>query len=96
MITPKFSIIIPAYNNAEFLGDSIRSCLNQTFPGFEVIVVNDASPDNTEEVIRSFDDHRIKYLVHKKNKGLSAARNTGIKASIGEYIALLDGDWGHI
>lgn len=92
MITPKFSIIIPAYNNAEFLGDSIRSCLNQTFPGFEVIVVNDASPDNTEEVIRSFDDHRIKYLVHKKNKGLSAARNTGIKASIGEYIALLDGD----
>jgi glycosyltransferase involved in cell wall biosynthesis len=92
MLTPKFSIIIPAYNNAEFLYDSINSCLNQTFAGFEVIVVNDASPDNTDEVMRSFDDQRIKYLIHKKNKGLSAARNTGIRASTGEYIALLDGD----
>jgi glycosyltransferase involved in cell wall biosynthesis len=92
MTIPKFSIIIPAYNNAEFLVETIRSCLNQTFPNFELIVVNDASPDNTDEIMRTFDDHRIKYLIHKKNKGLSAARNTGIRASTGEYIALLDGD----
>jgi glycosyltransferase involved in cell wall biosynthesis len=92
MAAPKFSIIIPAYNNAEFLVETIRSCLNQTFANFELIVVNDASPDNTDEIMRCFDDRRIKYLVHKKNKGLSAARNTGIRASTGEYIALLDGD----
>jgi glycosyltransferase involved in cell wall biosynthesis len=92
MTSPKFSIIIPAYNNAEFLVESISSCLNQTFPNLELIVVNDASPDNTDIVMRRFDDRRIKYLVHKKNKGLSAARNTGIRASTGEYIALLDGD----
>ena len=89
---PKFSIIIPAYNNAEYLGETIQSCLDQTYPNLEVIVVNDASPDNAQEVVQQFDDVRIRYMVHDINKGLSAARNTGIRASSGEYIAVLDGD----
>lgn len=88
----KFSIIIPAYNNAEFLGEAIQSVLNQTYQNFEIMVVNDASPDNTPEVVSQFKDSRIKYIEHKKNLGLSAARNTGICASTGEWIALLDGD----
>ena len=92
MPSPRFSIIIPAYNNAEYLGETIQSCLDQTYPDLEVIIVNDASPDNTEAVIKQFDDDRIQYIVHEKNKGLSAARNTGIRASLGEYIAVLDGD----
>ena len=92
MANPKVSIIIPAYNNAIYLGEAISSCLAQTYTNIEVMVVNDASPDNTTEVVKAFDDDRIKYIVHKKNKGLSAARNTGIRASTGEYIALLDGD----
>ena len=92
MANPKVSIIIPAYNNAIYLGEAINSCLAQTYTNIEVMVVNDASPDNTTEVVKAFKDDRIKYILHKKNKGLSAARNTGIRASTGEYIALLDGD----
>lgn len=86
------SVIIPAYNNAEFLGETIQSVLKQTYPNFEIMVVNDASPDHVNEVIQQFADPRIRYIVHEKNLGLSAARNTGIRASKGDLIALLDGD----
>ena len=89
---PLISIIIPAYNNAEFLGEAIGSVLRQTYANFELIIVNDASPDDVEDVINGFNDPRIKYIKHKVNKGLSAARNSGICAATGEYIALLDGD----
>jgi glycosyltransferase involved in cell wall biosynthesis len=92
MPKPSFSVIIPAYNNAEYLPDSIGSVLGQTYPNFELIVVNDASPDNAVEVVKSFSDPRIKFLEHDVNKGLSAARNTGIRNAKGDYIALLDGD----
>lgn len=86
------SVIIPAYNNAAYLGDAIQSVLGQTHKNIELIVVNDASPDNVENVVAGFDDQRLKYIKHERNRGLSAARNTGIRASVGEYIALLDGD----
>ena len=92
MTSPKVSIIIPAYNNAEYLGEAIQSVLGQTYPVLEVIVVNDASPDEISEVIGQFHDPRLRYIVHETNQGLSAARNTGIQASEGEFIALLDGD----
>jgi glycosyltransferase involved in cell wall biosynthesis len=88
----KVSVIIPAYNNAEYLGETIQSVLDQTYPHFEVIVVNDASPDHTPEVVKQFDDPRVRYIVHEENRGLSAARNTGMRAAEGELIALLDGD----
>jgi len=86
------SVVIPAYNNAQFLGETIQSVLDQTYPHFEVIVVNDASPDHTLDVVKQFDDPRVRYIVHEENRGLSAARNTGIRAADGEVIALLDGD----
>lgn len=92
MESAKVSVIVPAYNNAEFLGDTIQSVLTQTYPNFELIIINDASPDHSTEVVRQFDDARIKYIVHEKNQGLSAARNTGIRSSVGGIIALLDGD----
>ena len=92
MKSPLVSVIIPAYKNAEFLSDAINSVLKQTYSHFELIIVNDASPDNTDEVVKTFYDPRIKYILHEKNKGLSAARNTGIRNSTGDYIALLDGD----
>ncbi len=96
MQQPLISVIIPAYNNAQFLGDAIQSVLAQTYPHFELIVVNDASPDDTDRLMRSLDDPRITYIVHPENRGLSAARNTGMHASKGEYISLLDGDdWFH-
>ena len=92
MSSPIVSVIVPAYNNAEFLGATIQSVLDQSYPHFELIVVNDASPDNVGEVVQQFRDPRMRTIVHAQNKGLSAARNTGMRASTGAIIALLDGD----
>ena len=71
---------------------AIRSVLDQTYSKLECIVVDDASRDNTEGMISSFEDDRLRYFRHEKNKGASAARNTGIKHSKGELIAFLDDD----
>jgi Glycosyltransferases involved in cell wall biogenesis len=89
---PKVSVIIPTYNRAEFLSSAIASVLNQTFQDFEIIVVDDASTDNTHQVVSSFDNYRIKYIRHETNRNGSVARNTGIMMSSGEYIAFLDDD----
>ena len=91
---PTVSVIIPTYNRAHLVGRAIQSVLNQTYQDFELIVVDDGSTDNTDEVIKEFQqkDNRIIYLKHDRNKGGSAARNTGIKASKGEYIAFQDSD----
>jgi len=89
---PTVSVIIPSYNRAHLLGRAIQSILNQTYQDFEIIVVDDGSKDNTEEVVRGFNDKRIRYIWHEVNKGGSAARNTGIKAARGEYIAFQDSD----
>lgn len=86
------SVVIPAYNQAEFLAEAIQSVLNQTYQNFEIIVVNDASTDDTDEVMAKFTDPRLKYIVHERNRRLSAARNTGINASKGEILFLLDAD----
>ncbi len=86
----RVSIIIPCYNQGKFLKDAIESALNQTHKNIEVVVVNDGSTDNTSEVMRSY-GKRIK-AVTQTNKGLSAARNAGIKASTGGWILPLDSD----
>jgi glycosyltransferase involved in cell wall biosynthesis len=88
---PKVSVVIPTYNYGRFLGEAIQSVLDQTFQDFEIFVVDDGSTDNTKEVVDSFKDLRIKYT-YQENRGLPAARNTGIKASSSEYIAFLDSD----
>jgi len=90
--TPTASIILPTYNRAELIGRAIKSILSQTYQDFEIIIVDDGSTDNTEEVVRSFDDKRIKYIVNRINKGAAFARNVGIKAAMGEYIAFQDSD----
>ncbi|MCC6300301.1 MAG: glycosyltransferase [Anaerolineales bacterium] len=92
MDTRLVSVIIPAYNQAEFIGDAIQSVLDQTYQNFEIIVVNDASTDNTDEVVGRFKDNRLKYITHKENARLSATRNTAIRASQGGVLALLDAD----
>jgi len=90
--SPTVSVIIPTYNRAHLVGRAIKSVLEQTYQDFELIVIDDASTDNTEEVVKSFNDERIKYLKHDENKGGAAARNTGIKVARGEYIAFQDSD----
>ena len=87
------SVIIPCYNQAQYLPDALGSVLAQTYPHWECIVVNDGSPDNTEEVAQQWceKDNRFRYL-HKQNGGLSSARNAGLDAAKGDYIQFLDAD----
>lgn len=88
------SVIIPAYNRSQYIEKTIRSVLTQTYQNFEIIVVDDCSNDNTSELLAFMakDDQRICYIKHDKNKGAQAARNTGVKASNGDFIAFLDSD----
>lgn len=90
--SPLVSVIIPAYNVAKFIGEALNSALAQSFTNYEVIVVNDGSPD-TPELERTLAPYlpRIVYL-KQENRGVSAARNTGISAARGSLIAFLDGD----
>lgn len=87
---PAVSVIVPAYNSAPFLAETLRSALAQTYRDFELIVINDGSTDKTEEVIAEFRD-RIVYL-KQPNRGVMAARNAGLQVARGQYIALLDSD----
>lgn len=91
---PLVSVIIPCYNGEKFISEAIESVLNQTYQNWELIIVDDGSKDKSKEIIRQYcaTDNRITYIQHKKNKGIPFARNTGIKNSNGEYIALLDQD----
>lgn len=90
--TPKVSVIIPTYNRADLLPRAINSVLSQTFTAYEIIIVDDCSSDNTQDVIASLSDPRIRQIRHDRNKGQSAAINTGIANARGEYIAFLDDD----
>jgi len=90
--TQLVSAVIPTHNRADLLARAIRSVQRQTYPQLEIIVVDDASQDNTREIVGSINDRRIRYIFHDSNRGGSAARNTGIKAATGEYIAFLDDD----
>jgi len=88
---PQVSVIIPSYNHARYLPEAISSVLAQTFTDWEAIIVDDGSTDNTAEVVAQFTDPRIRYI-HQENRGLSGARNTGIRAAQGDYLAFLDAD----
>jgi len=85
------SIIIPAYNQAAYLEQAIRSALGQTYEAIEVIVVDDGSTDDTAAVVAGLSDPRLRY-VRQENQGLSSARNTGIRTASGGYLSFLDAD----
>ena len=86
---PLVSVVIPCYNQAHFLGEAIESVLAQSYPNFEIIVVDDGSPDDTSEVAGRYPEVR---LVRQENQGLSGARNAGLARSEGEYVVFLDAD----
>jgi len=89
---PLVSVILTTYNRAQLLPRAINSVLNQTYPNFELIIVNGGSTDNTEEVVKSFKDERIQYYKQKENKGMLADRNKGFDVAKGDYVAILDDD----
>lgn len=88
--SPRVSVVIPTYNHAAYVVQAVASAVSQTLPPLEVIVVDDGSTDGTREALAPQRD-RIRY-VHQANGGLSAARNTGVRAARGDWVALLDAD----
>jgi len=88
----KVSIILPTYNRSYCLWRSIQSILQQTYPFFELIIIDDASQDDTEKLVQEFTDPRIKFYKLKENQGPSFARNYGLKKAKGEFVAYLDSD----
>ena len=87
----KFSIIIPVYNVQDYLKKCLDSVINQSYKNFEIIIINDGSEDDSESVIKSYKDKRIKYF-YQKNSGLSATRNNGVLKASGEYLLFVDSD----
>lgn len=90
---PKISIIIPVYNTEKYVEECLLSISNQTFGDFEILAINDGSTDNSLEILKKYQEKepRLK-IFSQENKGLSAARNTGIEYAIGEYLMFVDSD----
>ncbi|MCF0178731.1 MAG: glycosyltransferase family 2 protein [Bacteroidales bacterium] len=91
MNTPFFSIVIPLYKKPDTIVETLQSCIAQTYRDFEVIVVDDGSPDNSVEIAQTVADSRIRFI-RQENAGVSAARNKGIEEAKGEWILCLDAD----
>ena len=87
-----FSVIIPVYNTEKYLKRCINSIINQTFPDFEIIIIDDCSNGNCKEITDSYKDERIIYIKHEKNRGTLSARKTGSINSNGQYITYIDPD----
>ena len=86
------SIIMPSYNTAKFIGESIESVLAQTYTNWELIIIDDCSSDNTDEVVSKFTDERIRYLKNEMNSGAAVSRNYALREAKGKWIAFLDSD----
>ncbi len=89
---PAISVVMPTFNDGQYLREAIDSILGQTFKDFEFIIINDCSNDVTENIINSYKDDRIRYLKNEANYGNTITRNRGMKAAIGKYIAIMDSD----
>ena len=88
---PLVSVVMPAYNAAEYITGAIKSVLIQNYGNFELVIINDGSTDNTEEIVLGFKDKRIRYF-RQENRGLAATHNAGIKQSKGQFVSKLDSD----
>ena len=87
------SIIMPSYNTAKYIEESIKTVLNQTYTNWELIIVDDCSTDDTDLIIKPYlEDKRIKYLKNEKNSGAAVSRNYALREAQGKWIAFLDSD----
>lgn len=89
---PMVSVIIPTYNRAKTIARTINSVLSQTYDNFEIIIVEDGSTDETISLLKQFTDNRIRVIFHDVNKGVTAAKNTGLNDIRGEWFTILDSD----
>ena len=92
MTEPIVSVVMPVYNGSQYLREAIDSILNQTFKDFELIIVNDGSTDNSEDIILSYKDPRLCYIKNEKNSGICITLNKGLDYAHGKYIARMDCD----
>ncbi|MGI9492662.1 MAG: glycosyltransferase family 2 protein, partial [Geminicoccaceae bacterium] len=92
-MTARVSVVIPIFNRAGTIGRAIESCLVQTRPPFEIVLVDDCSTDDLQSALRGFlDDRRVRLVRQPTNQGVSAARNAGVQHAKGDLIAFLDSD----
>lgn len=92
MIDGLVSVIMPSWNTSNFIAESIQSVIDQTYENWELIIVDDCSTDNTDEVVAEFTDKRIRYFKNEKNSGAALSRNRALREAKGEWIAFLDSD----
>ena len=86
------SVIMPSWNTERFIAETIQSVIDQTYQNWELLIVDDCSTDNTDEIVKSFKDDRIKYFHNEKNSGAALTRNRAMREARGEWIAFLDSD----
>ena len=91
-IIPLVSIIMPAYNSSKTIRDSIQSVCHQTYPNWELLIIDDCSEEDIESIAHEFKDQRIRYYRLPTNQGVAYARNKGISEAQGQYLAFLDSD----
>ena len=91
---PLISVIMPCYNMASYISDSIKSVVAQTYPHWELLIVDDASTDETVKIIESYSqtDSRIRFAIKKQNSGIADTRNQCIQMAQGQFLAFLDAD----
>lgn len=89
---PLVSVVVPTHNDSKYIKEAIFSIVNQTYANLEIVVVDDFSNDNTVEIIKSFNDKRIKIIHNDCNRGAAYSRNVGIKNCTGDYVSFMDGD----
>lgn len=92
MVDGLVSVIMPSWNTGQYIAESIKSVLNQTYTNWELLIVDDCSTDNTEDVVAAFADQRIKFFRNERNKGAALTRNEALRKAQGEWIAFLDSD----
>ena len=92
VVNPKVSIIVPTYNRAQYLSDALSSILKQSFDCFEIVVVDNASTDNTCEIVNEFADKRIRYFINERNIGATANHNKALRLCNGDYICIFSDD----
>jgi hypothetical protein len=93
MPPPLFSVVVTTYNREQIIRRAVDSCLAQSFEDFEVVVVDDASSDGTVAMLETYEDPRLRVVVHEENKGINPTRHTGASEARGEWVVVVDSDW---